>query len=111
VNRHEHLLVCLGEEADEVGQRVAKALRFGLAEVQAEHYLTNAHRITEELKDLWAVALLLAREGVIPYPQPSIVEIEAKREKIERYMAISREQGVLSADSDVDQQQMEFRAE
>jgi len=30
MNRTEHLLVCLAEECAEVGQAVAKALRFGL---------------------------------------------------------------------------------
>lgn len=96
MNRKEHLLVCLAEECDEVGQRVAKALRFGVNEVQPGQALTNAHRITDELKDLWSVALALAMEGVIPYPQPSIAEVEAKRAKIDRFMAISREQGVLA---------------
>ncbi|MFN3943910.1 MAG: hypothetical protein ACK4K7_03125 [Allosphingosinicella sp.] len=96
MNRAEHLLTCLSEECAEVSQRAAKALRFGLSEVQAGQGLTNAQRITDELKDLWAVAILCAQAGLIPYPQPSIAEIDRKREKIERFMAISRAEGVLS---------------
>ena len=96
MNRGEHLLTCLGEECNEVGQRVSKALRFGLNEVQPGQEATNAQRITAELKDLWAVAIACAQAGLIPFPQPSIAEVERKKEKIERFMAISREQGVLS---------------
>ena len=54
--RREHLLTCLAEECTEVGQRVTKALRFGLAEVQAGQTLTNRQRIAEEYRDLVAVA-------------------------------------------------------
>lgn len=98
MNRTEHLLSCLAEECCEVGQRVSKALRFGLSEVQAGQPLTNADRIVEELGDLWGVALMLADEGVLPPAQlwPTGQQQEAKRAKIERFMSIGREQGVLS---------------
>ncbi|HEV7658814.1 MAG TPA: hypothetical protein VGO55_03105 [Allosphingosinicella sp.] len=96
MNRAEHLLTCLGEECSEVSIRASKALRFGLSEVQPGQKMTNAQRITAELKDVWAAAIICAQAGLIPFPQPSISEIEAKRAKIEKFMAISREQGVLS---------------
>lgn len=96
MNRTEHLLTCLSEECDEVGQRVAKALRFGLNEVQAGQPLTNADRILEELRDLFAVASILASEGVIGWCLPEQYEVRRKLDKIEHFMAISREQGVLS---------------
>jgi NTP pyrophosphatase (non-canonical NTP hydrolase) len=96
MNRAEHLLTCLGEECAEVAQRVSKALRFGLAEVQPEQSLTNAERIAGELDDLFAVARILSEEGILPRDGPECAGIlEAKRAKIERFMAISREQGVL----------------
>lgn len=93
MNRSEHLLTCLAEECAEVAQRVSKALRFGLDEVQPGQPLNNAQRIEEELADLIAVIGLLVREGVIEPPQP---DYDGKREKIEHFMAISRDQGVLS---------------
>ena len=98
MNRTEHLLSCLAEECCEVGQRVSKALRFGLAEVQAGQPLNNADRIVEELVDLWSVAVMLAEEGVLPpaHLWPTGNQQEAKRAKIEKFMAISRDQGVLS---------------
>lgn len=96
MNRTEHLLVCLAEECDEVSQRVAKALRFGLDEVQAEQPLSNTARIVDELEDLISVALILHHEGIIPAFYPKDSRVEKKRTKIEKYMAISREQGVLT---------------
>ena len=97
MNRREHLLACLAEECDEVGQRVMKALRFGLNEVQSGQALTNAERIAEELKDLFAVSTILQAENVLPSPcQPSAEQALAKLEKIERFMGISRREGVLT---------------
>ncbi len=96
MNRCEHLLTCLAEECTEVGQRVSKALRFGLSEVQNGHALSNAERIVDELEDLIAVASILEAEGIIADFQPSEVRVADKRARIERFMAISRQQGVLS---------------
>ncbi|HWT12279.1 MAG TPA: hypothetical protein VN231_05970 [Allosphingosinicella sp.] len=96
MNRVEHLLECLSEECSEVGQRVSKALRFGLGEVQAGQPLTNAERVVVELKDLLAVVEILVDESIIPHPMVTPVEVDAKRDKIERFMAIAREQGVLT---------------
>ncbi|WP_298091595.1 hypothetical protein [uncultured Sphingomonas sp.] len=95
MNREEHLLTCLAEECAEVSQRVSKALRFGLAEVQPGQPLSNADRILEELRDLFAVANILASEGVIGWCLPDRMEVHAKLDKIEKFMAISRDQGVL----------------
>ena len=95
MNRTEHLLSCLAEECAEVAQRVSKALRFGLDEVQPGQDQTNAERIVEEFNDLAAVVNRLSREGVLPWADWSTEREEEKAAKIERFMAISREQGVL----------------
>lgn len=99
MNRTEHLLVCLAEECDEVGQRVAKALRFGLDEVERGQPLRNRDRILEELRDLIAVALILHGEGVIDYPLPDRDERLAKLNRIQAFMAIGVREGVLSLDA------------
>jgi hypothetical protein len=98
MNRAEHLLSCLAEECAEVGQRVSKALRFGLSEVQAGQEMTNATRIAAELRDLISVARILCEEGILDSHAmtPGFGCVAAKRAKIERFMEISREQGVLS---------------
>jgi NTP pyrophosphatase (non-canonical NTP hydrolase) len=101
MNRSEHLLTCLAEECAEVAQRVSKALRFGLDEVQPEQSCDNAERIRMEMYDLLAVYLIADRESILPPlhldAELLIDVINRKRTKIERFMAISVEQGVLSA--------------
>lgn len=98
MDRREHLLTCLAEECTEVGQRVAKALRFGLAEVQAGQTLTNRQRIAEEYRDLVAVANILVEEGILAVHEMAVLQkdVDAKRTKIERFMEIGRREGVLS---------------
>lgn len=96
MNRTEHLLTCLGEECAEVAQRVSKALRFGLDEIQPGQDQTNAQRIVEELDQVLAVARILEIEQVLPRTCADAAVVNHKLEKIERFMAISREQGVLS---------------
>jgi len=96
VNRIEHLLSCLAEECCEVGQRVSKALRFGLDEIQAGQDQTNAERIADELDDLIAVARILQGEKALPEFMPTQISILMKQAKIEKFMAISRNEGVLS---------------
>lgn len=92
----EHYLICLAEECNEVGQRVHKALRFGLSEIQAGQPLTNAERIVEELKDLLAVAEICYQTGLIGNYFPLNEELDAKERKIKKFFAISREQGTLT---------------
>ncbi len=99
MNRIEHLLTIAGEEAVEVAQRVSKALRFGLNEVQAGQPLTNAERILEEFHQLYAMLDWIGREtSHFGWSElvPDSTTMRAKREKVERFMAISREQGTLS---------------
>lgn len=95
MNRKEYLLECLSEECNEVGQRVSKALRFGLNEVQDGQPFDNAERIVHELKDLLAVATILQAEGHIDSFRVSPDEVGAKAERIEKFMAISRREGTL----------------
>jgi NTP pyrophosphatase (non-canonical NTP hydrolase) len=96
MNREEHLLTCLAEECAEVAQRVSKALRFGLDEAQPGQAQTNRHRIVDELGDLLSVAIILADEGIIPRFPMDDAMVSNKLSKIERFMVISREQGVLT---------------
>jgi NTP pyrophosphatase (non-canonical NTP hydrolase) len=94
MNRSEHLLCCLAEECNEVGQRVSKALRFGLAEVQPGQALSNADRIVEEIRDLFAVVEILDEAGVLVMRLDD-EEIAAKKLKVEKFMRYAEEQGAL----------------
>lgn len=95
MTRDEHLLLCLSEECDEVGQRVSKALRFGLSEVQSGQSLTNNERICDELRDLISVAQLLMEQGLLASFMPTKAEISTKAARISKYMEISRRHGTL----------------
>ncbi len=88
MKREEYLLVVLAEECAEVAQRAAKAVRFGLAEVQPGQEDNNARRIERELGDLLAVVELLNL-------QVWEEDKAAKRVKLNEYMKYSRQVGTL----------------
>lgn len=103
MTRTEMLLTLLAEESAEVAQRCAKALRFGLAEVEPGQPLTNAQRIMAEVNDFIAVYQLLAGPVVSPTtplfrgrPEDFMAAIVAKQQKVERYLSYSRECGTLT---------------
>ena len=97
INRTEHLLICLAEECNEVAQRVSKALRFGLTEVQAGQNRTNAERIMDEFMDLTAVLAMLAEANQLDMDSSNMeAKLKAKVARVEKYMSIAREQGTLS---------------
>jgi hypothetical protein len=74
--------------------RVSKALHFGLEEVQPGQPLTNADRIHSELMDVLGVYDMLQQAGVLP--GLAIHAIDAKRAKVEKFLAYSKECGVLT---------------
>lgn len=98
MKRHEHLLTILAEECSEVTQRVSKALRFGLDEVQPGQELTNAERIEVELTDLFTVVGMLVADGHFKIKDRS-ADFDAKQEKVERFLAYSAKCGTLEPDA------------
>lgn len=94
MNRREHLLTIVGEEAVEVAQRAAKALRFGLEEVQPGQDLTNLQRLMGEVYDLLG-ALEMLHEDVGRRMGIDLDAIAAKKAKVENFLAYSRELGTL----------------
>jgi NTP pyrophosphatase (non-canonical NTP hydrolase) len=96
MNRSEHLLSCLAEECAEVAQRVSKALRFGLQEIQPGQSLTNAERIEQELSDLIAVAAMLNEEDILDMDGLDSEAVDRKQAKVEKFMVYAVEQGALT---------------
>lgn len=97
MNRTEHLLTCLAEEAAEVAQAATKALRFGLQDTNPRTGTTAEQHICAELNDLVAVAELLRERGALPHLDGTDnAQIGAKKAKVARYMAISEQRGTLS---------------
>jgi superfamily II helicase len=96
MNRTEHLLACLAEECTEVGQRALKAQRFGVSEIQPGQTLDNFERMFMEFTDLCAVMEMLQKEiGVRRLVR--MPEVDAKKEKVEKYMLYAESQGALKA--------------
>lgn len=92
MNKTEYLLSKLVEECCEVGQRVCKAMTFGLSEVQPGQPDDNKRRIERELGDLMEVADQL---GLVIRDEDKA----AKREKMAKFMDYSRECGTLVDES------------
>ncbi len=96
MTKTEHLLTILSEECAEVSQRISKAIRFGLEEVQPEQFATNAERIVEELADLWAVASLLENEGAFKAHGDLFLDmVERKKLKVNKFMEYAKECGTI----------------
>lgn len=93
----EYLLSCLAEECCEVGQRVSKALRFGLDEVQEGQFLSNKERIVYEYIDLMAAFSILDEMGIVPARNTDAAAkaFATKKEKIRKYLQYAREQGTV----------------
>src|SRR3990167_1162856 len=99
MDRQEHLMVIGMEECAEIAQRLSKALRFGMEQVQAEaghavtgdpdELLTNRERIRKEFSDL---ASVLEMVGI---GAPRGKWMDEKREKVERFLTYSAEVGTL----------------
>ncbi len=94
MNRTQHLLEILSEECAEVAQRVSKAKRFGLKEVQKGQRLSNATRIKNEYADLLGIYAMLASEGVLKIPNRN--QLEAKAKKVEKFLKYCKKIGTLN---------------
>lgn len=94
MTREEHLLTIAAEECVEVAQRLTKALRFGLEEVQPGQTQTNRERIYHEY---WQLRASLGMAGIDAWhngDDSKAVERE-KVEKVEHFLNYSAECGTL----------------
>lgn len=92
MTREQLLLVQAGEECNEIGKRCAKAVRFGLDQIQPEQIQTNRERIMDEYVDLIAVMDQLG----FTLSQVFDEQVQRKQDKVEKYLELSRAQGVLT---------------
>lgn len=102
----EHLLTILIEECNETAQRATKALRFGMKETQPEQDLNNEQRIIYEFNDIVATMEMLQGTGAFRNGKGVLLNIidykmiEAKKEKILKYIAYAGKCGTLSKDTE-----------
>jgi len=94
MNRTEHLLWCLAEECCEVAHRASKAARFGINEIQSGQDKTNQQRLVGEIHDLLSVVGMLVQDGIIAEPNDRTA-IDAKKDKVEKFLKYSMECGTL----------------
>jgi len=95
MNRLEHLMCIFREECSEVSQEVSKAMRFGLFE-QRDLPTSNAERINKEFNDLLAMVEMLKDESPPLRLGRNQEMIDAKKEKVEKYLIYSAECGTLN---------------
>lgn len=91
MTKKQMLLAQLSEECAEVSQRAIKAVRFGLNEVQDGQNKNNMERLEDEFADLVGVYDHLFGEPNAAFWK----KVEAKKEKIEKYLDVSRKRGIL----------------
>jgi len=99
MNKEKYLLVKIQEECAEVSQRVAKAIRFGLKNIQNGQDKNNLERLKEEILDLFAALVIFEDEVDIKLLDLDFENfdelIDNRIERIEKYMDYSRELGEL----------------
>ena len=95
MNRGEHLLTILSEECAEVTQAATKAMRFGMHE-QRDLPTSNYDRLNEEINDLYAVIEMVEHAFDIGLERNGEM-INAKQEKVEKYLKYSEECGTLKS--------------
>lgn len=98
MTRLEHLLTIAAEECAEIAQRLSKAQRFGLGEIQPGQELSNAARIQVEVNDLFAVLQMIEQDAELPAGALQSITnpfIAAKVRKVEQFLRLSEQQGTL----------------
>lgn len=100
MNKEKYLLTKIQEECAEVSQRAAKAIRFGLKEVQKGQDKNNLERLKDEILDLLASFICFERETGIDINDYKFEDFENlindRIERINKYMDYSRKLGELN---------------
>lgn len=104
MNEQEHLLATLAEEGGEIAYDCTKSLRFGLNDtnVKEPNGPNNRERLISELNDLIGVVELMVEKRYLPYDWLQREKIEAKKEKVRRFMDYARSTGALQSQAILD---------
>ena len=97
MNKTEYLLTCITEEGGEISQAAAKCLRFGMFDTHPKNdNVPNVNLLVNEINDMLGVAELLKESGFTVFGKIGDREaIDAKKEKVIRWMDYSRELGLV----------------
>lgn len=93
----EHLLFCLSEECSEVAKEACKAGRFGMDDCNPliENDPPQREHIRQELCDLLGVMEMVIDAGLIENPRYDRERINAKKDKVLKYMDYARRSSAL----------------
>lgn len=92
MTREQFLLMKLAEEASEVAQIAMKTMQFGMYEKRPGLDESNVERIHGELNDLLGIVKMLNEECYFAF-EPDPNKHEAKKEKVNKYYAYSKQLG------------------
>lgn len=98
MTREELLLSILSEECCEVGQVVSKILRFGLEDCNPKTKMSNRDHLEKETTDVLTIISMLRDEETLSQESCPTLELEMilKRNRVERYLKLSKELGRLN---------------
>jgi len=94
MNKLQHLLLKLGEEAAEIIQIASKASQFGLDDVREGQQYTNRQLCHQEIDDILGVLNMLNEECGFGY-EPNSESIAAKQVKVNKYLEYSKQLGLV----------------
>lgn len=89
MKKSDHLLVILMEECAEVSKVCAKALRFGLDDIEPGKQTPNRELLNHEMGDLMGAFRMLAEFGLVEPVAAS--QLDAKISRINKFFQYSRD--------------------
>ena len=95
MQRNEHLLTIAAEECAETAQRISKALRFTLTEIEPGQMYSNSARIMHEYCDIIASFEMLIEAGLVVMPTHAKRRILTKKANVEKFLKLSAQLGTL----------------
>jgi hypothetical protein len=97
LTKEQYLMICIIEEHAEVIQRLTKAIRFGMNEIQPGQEFDNKYRISYELAQLNASidTLLEEIDHNAFYSTDYDKHFQEKKKKLKKYMQYSQQLGIL----------------
>lgn len=97
MTRNEALLLQVAEEAAEVSQGASKCIRFGIHHTWHTQKGESRERLYQEFLELRALMEMCQAAGLIQASDPVAdrAAIEAKKERVEHFLTVSRELGTI----------------
>jgi NTP pyrophosphatase (non-canonical NTP hydrolase) len=94
MNRQEHILTCLTEEASEVSKEASKINRFGVNDVHPESKESHVEKLVAEFHDFLAVYQMALDELGVDFEINEKL-LKRKKEKLENMIKLSKKLGTI----------------